>query len=68
MAALDDPGSFGVTAFEYFDGVPTSVVVDSWFLRRAMDTRASGHRAAAAFLQRLDLFGTDSRRSSPCAA
>lgn len=59
MSSLHDPGSFGITACEQFVGTPVSVVVDSWFLRRAMDTRASGHPEAAAFLQRLDLLGTD---------
>lgn len=59
MRSEYDPGSFGVRAYEHFDDVLVDVVIDSWFLRRALDTRASGHLEASAFLQRLDLLGTN---------
>jgi len=59
MPSFDDPGGRGVLAFEQYVDVPRRVVLDSWFLRRAIDTTVCGHSAAAAFLQRLDLMATD---------
>lgn len=59
MSSFEESGTRGVLAFEHFDAVPARVVLDSWFLRRAIDTTARGHGAAAAFLQRLDLVTAD---------